>query len=121
MATWPTSLPQSVFMDFVATRQSGMIRTSMDDGPAKQRKRFSAVSKMFKCNMILNGTQYSTFESFFESDLDFGATSFTWINPITDASATLRFTDVFTPSQLTPDADPAARLYQISMPLEVLP
>lgn len=121
MPTWPASLPQSVLADVSRKRQSGMIRSQMDTGAAKQRKRFTAVVRQYQASMILTGAQLATFDSFYESDLGQGATSFTWIDPVTDASCSLRFMADPEVSMVKPSATVNNRLWRVTMQLERLP
>ena len=123
MPTWPASLPQTLLVSLTRTRQNGKIRSSMDTGPAKQRARFTAVAKEFPDGAeYFTGAQLAIFDTFYEDDLGMGALSFTWIDPITDASATMRFgngepEDVC----IVNDPDPDKRLYRVTLPLEILP
>jgi hypothetical protein len=123
MATWPASLPQTLLVEgLTRTRQPGRIRSDMDTGPAKQRNRFTATAKYFESAQLnLTGAQLTTFETFYVTTLGNGAASFTWIDPITDASATLRFKGEPEASLLRPDATPDNRLYRVALPLEVMP
>tara|TARA_R110000822_G_scaffold239543_2_gene369308 strand:+ start:249 stop:533 length:285 start_codon:yes stop_codon:yes gene_type:complete len=93
----------------------------MDTGPAKQRARFTATAKYFDgAQQNFTGAQLATFDTFYETTLGQGAASFTWINPITDVSASLRFKGEPEPTLLNPDATPDDRLYRVLLPLEVV-
>lgn len=123
MATWPASLPTRLLTGLVRKRQAGKVRSQMDSGPAKQRTRFTATTKTFDNGAeIMTGAQLTTFYNFYEDDLGHGALSFTWVDPITDVSATLRFGEGEPEDQLlVPHNDPDKRLYRVTMPLEKLP
>lgn len=121
MATWPATLPQSLLYTLKRSRQSGKVRSDMDTGPAKQRPRFTATTKDYDGSMILTGAQLTTFYTFYETTLGQGAASFTWIDPITDASATLRFVREPEDTLIVPHDDPDVRVYSVSMSLEQLP
>lgn len=102
-------------------RQSGKVRSEMDTGPAKQRPRFTATAKQYDAVLKLTGAELAIFDSFYETDLGQGATSFTWKDPISDAAVTIRFRAEPDASLIVPHDDPDQRLYEITMPLEVLP
>jgi hypothetical protein len=88
---WPSTVPDSLQESgYSYEAQSGVIRTNMDTGPAKVRRRFTAVSKTHKGNIILTKTQLATWESWFENVIIFGTLTFTMTNPQTAASMTVR-------------------------------
>lgn len=123
MPTWPATLPQTLLTGVTRKRQSGKVRSQMDTGPAKQRARFTAVTYDFSGSAVtMTGAQLAIFEAFYSDDLGQGALSFTWKDPITDVSATLRFgKDEPEATCINPAVDPDARLYRVTLPLEKLP
>lgn len=121
MATWPTTLPQSLLYTLKRLRQSGKLRSDMDTGPAKQRARFTATTKEYEGSLILTGAQLAIFATFYETTLGQGAASFTWVDPVTDVSASLRFVKEPEDTLIRADDNPNDRLYSVSMSLERLP
>lgn len=121
MASWPASLPQSLLYDLTEKRQAGKVRSQMDTGPAKQRKRFTAVTKEYDGALVLTQAQVATFKTFYETTLGEGAVSFTWIDPFLDTSASLRFRDEPEITLIRPSDTLGDRLYRVTMPLEMLP
>jgi len=121
MSTWPASLPQSLLYDLTEKRQPGKVRSPMDTGPAKQRARFTAVTKQYDGGLILTQAQLATFRTFYETTIGQGAVAFTWIDPFTDVSASLRFYDEPEITLIRPSDTLADRLYRVTMPLEKLP
>lgn len=121
MATWPASLPQTLLYDLTGMRQAGKVRSQMDTGPAKQRKRFTAVAKEYDGALILTQAQVATFNTFYETTLGEGAVSFDWIDPYLDTSASLRFRAEPEVTLVRPSDTLANRLYRVTMPLERLP
>ena len=123
LPVWPSTLPQRLLATLTRKRQPGKVRSPMDTGPAKQRARFTAVTEMFDgAAEIMTGAQLATFKTFYNTTLGHGALSFTWVDPITDAAATLRFGEG-EPEEtlLVPDATPNARVYRVTLPLEIMP
>lgn len=121
MASWPGTLPQTILATATRTRQSGRVRSTMDSGPAKQRQRFTAVTKNYDAQIILTGAQLTTFNTFYETTIGNGTDSFTWTDPFTGVSETLRFREDPQETILKPDATANDRLYSVTLPLEVLP
>lgn len=91
MATWPTSLPQSVLLsDFVESADANTIRTEVDYGPSKVRRRYTAEVKVYQIGLVLTAAQVATLETFY--DVTLGAVdSFDWIHHRTLAAAVYRF------------------------------
>lgn len=93
MATnsWPASLPQYVLQDgFQETFPMGVVRTSMDAGPANQRRRFSAAVMPIAVTMLLDINQRATLLDFWTNTLGMGASRFNWTHPITGAQVEAR-------------------------------
>jgi len=121
MATWPATLPQSLLLPLGRKRQPGVLRSEMETGPAKQRARFTAAVRQYVSSIIVTQAQLSTFDTFYETTLGQGADAFTWQDPETDVSASLRFMGEPEVTMLRPNATASSRLYRITMELEKLP
>jgi hypothetical protein len=95
----------------------------MDTGPAKQRARFTAVTKYYEGSIILTQAQLATFNTFYETTLGHGTVEFTWIDPFLGTSATLRFGEGEPkPSMIRPSDTKSERLYSVTLPkIERLP
>lgn len=87
MATWPlpTVKPSSTF-SYAPVDQT--IRTEMDVGTARVRRRTSARNDLFTTMWIMSNSQVATFRSWFDSDIDGGASWFTISLPIGNTVAT---------------------------------
>lgn len=118
--TWPASLPQDSFISLSVRKQDGRLRTQMDAGPPKMRRRFTAVRKIVSHSMILDGTDKQTLDSFYDNNLQGGSLRFNWTDPTTDASVEMRFTEPYE-AQLVSGGDTAGRQWRISMTLEIMP
>ena len=123
MANWPAGLPQTLLYDLVRKRQAGKVRSTMDTGPAKQRARFTASVKEYSGALVLTQAQLAIFNTFYETTLGHGTDSFTWIDPYTEVSSTLRFGDGEPQDQMIrPSVTLSDRLYRVTIPsLEKLP
>lgn len=94
MPSWPGSLPQDpVWNALQATGpNSGWIRTQMDVGPAKERRRSTTSPRVYQMTLAqVTEAQLATFETFFESTLQMGTLAFDMNDPITGASKSWRF------------------------------
>lgn len=116
MVAWPASLPQSPLLrGFLETAPDGILRTSMDTGPAKTRRRFTAAVRPFKYPLLLTTDQVETLDVFFEDTLASGALSFTHVHPRTTVASTFRITNK---PQYTPVS---GSKWTTSLDLELLP
>ena len=92
MAAWPSTLPQASLLEgALETVQDATIRTEMDVGPAKRRRRYTAVVRRFSVPLILTVDQVATLETFYDSTLSGGVDAFDWLHPRTGASVSLAF------------------------------
>lgn len=81
IASWPGTLPQTMRLGMVETHQAGFVRTPMDAGPAKTRKRFTFTSRVQTGTMMMTETQRETFETFFTTTLEMGSVTFRFNDP----------------------------------------
>ena len=93
MANWPASLPQQVLLDgYGESAPDGALRTQMDAGPAKLRRRTTAVVRTVSGAVVLDASQVATLDSFYLNSLSGGTLAFDWTHPRTLAAASFRFT-----------------------------
>lgn len=116
MAVWPASLPSSLLANGYS-RQKGdqTIRTQMDAGPAKVRRRFSAAPTEVSGSMIVTMAQIGTLQDFFDQTLAGGSLPFDWADPVDGAVVSWRFTAPPSSAAL------GASLFRVSLSLEILP
>jgi hypothetical protein len=92
MANWPATLQQKVNEGgFRKSFGSTKITSNNDVGPAKVRRRFTKRIDNHNITMNLSRDQYDTFNNFYDTTLNGGVESFTFIDPITDTEQTYRF------------------------------
>lgn len=77
-AFWPVSLPQTMQIGMRESHQDGTVRSVMDAGPPKTRKRYTATFRAQAGTMIFTKAQRATFEIFFDETLEKGANEFKW-------------------------------------------
>ena len=116
MASWP-SIP---FFDeregFTQSEPRGaVLRTQMDAGPAKQRRRFTAAPKVIQGRIgEVTQAELETFEAFYKDTLKMGALSFTTTYPPTGETESFRFMSGYSVS-------PLGEGYTVTAQLEILP
>lgn len=112
---WPASLPQKPFRGLTEVRQPAALRTIMDAGAAKTRKRFTAAVRNIDIPMVFTKAQRATFDTFFITTLSEGALEFDWEDPV-DESTTISFR-----FRNPPKMTKAAGEWKTILNLEVLP
>lgn len=121
MPAWPLDLPALPFAGVSVRDRDAVARTAMDTGPASRRNRFTSHVQTVSAPMVLTGAEKATFDFFFRSTLANGALGFDWIDPSTDDTVTLAFTEPPEWSAFAGDADPDLRGWQAVLRLEVQP
>jgi hypothetical protein len=90
---WPASIEE--LLDTASFQEEfgeTTIRSETDIGPAKVRRRSTKGVDAIKCSVIANKDQYEDFRDFFDIDLNGGAGTFFFTNPITGIVDTYRMT-----------------------------
>jgi hypothetical protein len=112
-AIWPPPLPQG-FLDGsnTETAENNLLRSEMDVGPPKVRRRTTAGAGMLEGIVFMTQAQHTLFLQFWRSTLRSGALAFQL------ATTLLRFKE---PPSWTTVRTSVGMCYQVSMKLEVLP
>lgn len=93
----------------------GALRTAMDTGPEKTRQRYTATPVNVNFALVpMTRTEYATFKTFFDVDLEGGALAFDATHPITCATEQFRFRRPYQVRAI-------GNLVQVSVELELLP
>jgi hypothetical protein len=118
MAAWPASLPQqpSNFADFTQTYQDPLVRTQMDEGEPKVRRRFTKNILIAQYTMLMTTAQCATLRTFYETTLGHGAAVFTFDEFVYgDTSVNHRFIK-------PPAFKPASKvMFTVSLAFEIFP
>ena len=93
MPTWPTTLPAPLLADYRLTPIDQTLRTDMETGSPRVRRRTTARLDRINIAWMFDATQMAAFRAFFDDDLA-GGTS--WCNMTLDtgddvASVEIRF------------------------------
>lgn len=81
VAEWPTSLPYPSANNYQEQPQSQVIRTGMDAGIDKVRRRFTSGTRQFSCMWYFTHEQLATFELWFYHTIAAGSLPFTMPKP----------------------------------------
>ena len=113
---WPAELPQQLFVNgYSQSFAETTIKSDMDAGPAKVRRRFTAGVEPVSGTMLLTETQLGYLRTFFVDTLLGGSLRFSWTKPPAHSTACeMRFTAP--PSWTKVEGD-----YEVNLSLEVLP
>lgn len=91
-AVWPPGLPPATEIDqYQEALPELALRSEMDAGPAKLRRRYSAGPSTWQGALQLSGEQTATLEAFWRTTLAGGSLAFDWVHPRTGAAVAMRF------------------------------
>lgn len=117
MVDWPGTLPDLVSKsDYEEGFVDVVLRSPMDTGKAKRRRRFTAATKPLKVTVPLSGAELDIFIAFYEDDIDGGAVSFNYTHPRTGETVVVAFVSV--PQPATPFG---VDRFSVTLDLEIIP
>ena len=91
-SSWPASLPAPLAAGTSSIKPTDdIIKSSVDAGLPKYRRRFTAVPAVFACNVLLTQAQVNTLEAFYSTTLN-AVGLFNWTDYSTGLTATFGFT-----------------------------
>ncbi|MGH7393662.1 MAG: hypothetical protein ACREM3_30035 [Candidatus Rokuibacteriota bacterium] len=115
VSPWPATLPQQFLQGtFQETFPDNLLRTQMDAGPVKLRRRTTAAPALLQGEMHLDSTQWVTFATFYLTTLRSGSLPYSWVHPFVQNVILVRFVGV--PSYRRVGADTI-----VTLDLEVMP
>jgi len=115
MASWPVDLPAPLINTIVETPPENTIRTQMEVGPAKVRRRTTANVRPLRFSITCTPTQAAALDTFYTATTSGGADEFDYSHPRTGDSVSARFTQAPTYSDVNGQA------YRIDIALEIMP
>lgn len=114
---WDASLPQRLLVkSYSESPADVLLRTSMDFGPAKVRRRGTAGPRPVSGSIIVTAAELATFKTFFNTTLLGGSLRFSWVDPV-DGTTTTEMRITKNPSWQALSGD----LFEIALELEILP
>jgi hypothetical protein len=116
MTAWPDALPAYPLLDgFHETVPNTVIRTDMEQGPAKIRLRTTAAVRTMSLSYLMSKAQVTALETFYLATLQGGALSFVFNHPRSNAAVSCRF--IKPPEYGTSNGN----FFKVAIELEVLP
>jgi len=113
--SWPSSLYGFILKDgFRESPPDNVLRTEMDVGPAKLRRRSTAAVRTFSVDMFFSKAMVATFETFYVTTSKYGSLAFNYKSPRTETELEHRFASV--PAYIKRDNG-----YVVSFKLELMP
>lgn len=114
---WPSDLPALVqVQNYKDSLAETRIRTEMDAGPVKTRRRFTAGVEKVTVSIRCNRTQVARFKIFFNVDTAGGSLAWNWVDALSQEPIELMFGE--NPPDITPINQMA---FLITFPLEIQP
>jgi len=114
MIYWPTSLRDYFLISWRELPPQNVVRSPMDAGPAKVRRRSTADVRTFELRMFLKPSLLTVLDDFFVTTTKSGTLSFEMKNPRTKSDQNFRFVD-------RPTYVQHKRGYIVNLTLEELP
>ena len=91
---WPKELPQIMRLEGLSGKlRTAVVRTDMDAGPQKTRRRYTVSQKDFSGSVIVTEAQRKILETWYREILGNGALRFVMTDPQTLEPAEFRFTE----------------------------
>lgn len=115
MSVWPATLPPPALNSLREKPPKNTIRTSMDKGPDKARRRTTANVRPLSFMLKLTPAQVTTLDEFFVTTTASGADEFDYTHPRTGVACTARF--VSEPEY----SENSGVIYDVGVSLEILP
>lgn len=113
---WPDELPvRPLYEGYQEIAPTVVLRTQMDAGVPRMRRRFTAAPRPVKCVLSLTTEQVALLDTFFTETLEGGADRFEWLHPRTEEPADFRFTQAPQYVHIGPD------LWKVQLLLEIMP
>lgn len=92
MAEWPETLPLKPLVNgYEESPPDVLLRTEMDTGEAKVRRRNTAGVRPFSAQFHMKSAQVTILDNFFTATLGHGALRFDFTHPRTGATVSIRF------------------------------
>lgn len=130
MPSWTGSLPSYFPIETQESADDNLVKTQMDMGPRKVRRRFTALVRFLDPppdRYIFTEAQKDSLLTFHDTTCKHGSLSFNWVSdgPLrefdNETTTKFRFDGRPEVKLIVPGPTSASRLYQVSMRLEILP
>ena len=96
LLTWPAELPATLPLKGLSVKpQDNVIRTAMDAGPKKARRRYTARTFLYSGSFVLTADEFFIFTQFYHTALADGVLRFIFTDPVSLVPAEFRFTEPY--------------------------
>jgi hypothetical protein len=117
---WPVTVPASPLYDgYSEAMPNYTLRSSMDSGPSKVRRKCSALPWLMTVNFVLSASQLSALVTFVETTLIGGTLRFEFTHPRTGSTVECRVAGSDSLMQIAPRGQSSS--WSVALTLEVLP
>jgi hypothetical protein len=113
---WPAIPDDALAGTYVEEPANNVLRTDMDVGPAKTRRRTTTGADRMAFDLNLTAANITTLMSFYRTTCYGGSLAFNFVHPRTGSSVVCRF---LAPPKLTPDG--TGQNVIASLQMEILP
>jgi hypothetical protein len=118
MPTWPASLTTFIVEGYQETTDDIILRTTMDAGNVKTRRRFTAAYDKIRGDTVWTDAQLATWMTWFKNDIQNGALSFDMPHPRTKLQILVRYATTSIP--ISP-FNRASTRWRVAHELEIIP
>lgn len=115
MTTWPATLPAPLLSGYQEGQANNLLRTEMEVGPAKVRRRTQANVRPISFSLILDDAELEDLLEFYNTMTQCGALPFDFTDVRTSDTLSCRFNSTL------PFQPLGGGLYSVNISLEVLP
>lgn len=115
MAAWPAILPAPALSTLKEAPPNNVLRSTMDKGPAKLRRRTTANTRPLSFELALTSAELTVLDEFYVTDTFSGVDAFDYTHPRTGLGCSARFAE---PPQYS---EQEGVLYRVTVQLEILP
>ena len=118
MATWPSTLPHPLRSGYTLEPQDATVRTDMDVGPARVRRRTRSAPDTITLSWLFDAAQMAAFRAFWDDEWNAGAA---WVViPLRDGTSTALVSRECRPRQASfKAAVVSSSHWQVDMTIEV--
>jgi hypothetical protein len=115
MPEWPNNLPSPLIEGYRETIPDNTLRSSVDQGIAKLRRRSTAAPRMLSVHYLFSSAQLEVLEGFYQDTLLSGVLRFDYQHPRSGAAVVCRF-------RQPPSIEAVSPAYsRVAIELEILP
>lgn len=115
MTAWPVGVPSEFEISgYQEPFTDSSIKSSMDAGPPKRRRRFSAMTREMSGNIIMTGSEVTDLETFYYDTIK-QVGEFTFLHPRKGTTINVVFNGAPSVNAIGPD------LFQVGIKFEVQP